>query len=45
MGNSGKKGFIHPASNLTQVYTDWKHSDFVEEVNLGLIKAEFFGDM
>lgn len=45
MGNAGQKGFVHAASNLTQVYTDWKHSDFVKEVNFNLIKAEFFGDL
>lgn len=38
MGNSGQKGFKHDAPNLTQYYTNWKHSDFVLPENYDYIK-------
>ncbi len=38
MGNSGKKGFKYDADNLTQYYTDWKHSDFVLPKNYDFIR-------
>lgn len=42
MGWSGRKGFKINAPNLTQVYNPWKHSDFVLEKNLDVIKEEVF---
>ncbi len=42
MGSSGKKGFNIESSNLTQIYTDWKHSDFVLPENFDFIKSEVF---
>lgn len=45
MGSSGKKGFIPPAPNLNQVWTDWRHSDFIEPLNFELIKNEIFKEI
>lgn len=45
MGNSGKYGFNINSINLTEIYTDWKHSDFVADTNFDLIKDQFFNTL
>ncbi len=42
MGSSGKKGFKIKAYNLKQVYTKWRHSDFVLEKNFDIVEKEVF---
>lgn len=39
MGNSGQKGFKIDASNLTQYYNKWRHSDFVSPKYRDYIKS------
>lgn len=42
MGWSGRKGFKIAANNLTQIWSAWRHSDFVLPKNFELIKQHVF---
>lgn len=42
-GSSGKSGFKIDTPNLTQYYTDWKHSDFVLPENYEYIRERIIG--
>ncbi len=44
MGSSGRKGFKIEASNLKQIYTKWRHSDFVIHKNFDIIRNEVFSN-
>lgn len=45
MGWSGRKGFKPDASNLTQIYNPWRHSDAFLPENFDVIKEQVFSDV